>query len=204
MIVLYGSGPTRSTRAAWMLEELGLKYELLHDFDQRSPEFSELLRHNPNGKLPTLVDDGFAVWESMAVNLYLAQKYGGGLWPESFEDQTRASMWSFWAMTELEQPLYSMIALRRRDPGAAAELDAKVQRPLRVLEAELSSHTHLLGDAFTVADLNVACVVTFGRFGQLDFSPFPRVDAWHRRCIERPAAKRMAKLPMMPPPRPAQ
>src|SRR5215510_11551397 len=130
MIKLYGSRPTRSTRAAWMLEELGLEYELVDKFDPRSAEF---LAHNPNGKLPTLVDDGFAVWESMAVNLYLAQKYGGGLWPARFEDQTRASMWSFWAMTELEQPLYATIALRRRDPKAAAESEAKVQRPLRVL-----------------------------------------------------------------------
>ena len=180
-----------------MLEELGLKYELIHDMDPRSPEF---LSHNPNGKLPTLVDDGFAVWESMAVNLYLAQKYGGALWPASFEDQTRANMWSYWAMTELEQPLYATIGLRRRDPKAAAEAEAKVQRPLRVLEAELSKHDHLLGPDFTVADLNVACVVVFGRYGQCDFTPFPRVDAWHRRCAERPAAQRVAKLPMMPPP----
>lgn len=180
-----------------MLEELGLEYELIHDMDPRSADF---LAHNPNGKLPTLVDDGFAVWESMAVNLYLAQKYGGGLWPARFEDQTRASMWSFWAMTELEQPLYATIALRRRDPKAAAEAEAKVQRPLRVLEAELSKREHLLGPTFSVADLNVACVVAFGRYGQCDFTPFPSVDAWQRRCAERPAAQRVAKLPMMPPP----
>src|SRR5215510_12495254 len=122
MIKLYGSRPTRSTRAAWMLEELGLEYELLDKFDPRSAEF---LEHNPNGKLPTLVDDGFAVWESMAVNLYLAQKYGGPLWPQSLQDQTRANMWSYWAMTELEQPLWSMIGMRGRDPAGAKELDAK-------------------------------------------------------------------------------
>ncbi len=142
MIKLYGSRPTRSTRAAWMLEELGLQYELIPMFDPRSAEF---LAHNPNGKLPTLVDDGFAVWESMAVNFYLAQKYGGPLWPSTFEAQTRASMWSYWAMTELEQPLHAMIGTRRTDPAAAAELEAKVQRPLRVLEAELSKDDHLLG-----------------------------------------------------------
>jgi glutathione S-transferase len=197
MIKLYGSRPTRSTRAAWMLEELGLEYELIDRFDPRSAEF---LGHNPNGKLPTLVDDGFAVWESMAVNLYLAQKYGGPLWPAGLQDQTRANMWSYWAMTELEQPLHTMIGARRRDPQAAAELEAKVQRPLRVLEAELSRRDHLLGPDFTVADLNVASVVVFGRYGQLDFGPFPKIDAWQRRCADRPAAQRMAKLPMMPPP----
>jgi glutathione S-transferase len=199
MIKLYGSRPTRSTRAAWMLEELGLEYELIDRFDPRSAEF---LAHNPNGRLPTLVDDGFAVWESMAVNLYLAQKYGGPLWPASLEDQTRANMWSYWAMTELELSLHTMIAARHRDPQAAAELDAKVQRPMRVLEAELSKRDHLLGPDFTVADLNVASVVVFGRFGLFDFTPFPRIDAWQRRCMERPAAQRMAKLPMMPPPPP--
>lgn len=197
MIKLYGSRPTRSTRAAWMLEELGLEYELIDRFDPRSAEF---LGHNPNGKLPTLVDDGFAVWESMAVNLYLAQKYGGPLWPAGLEDQTRANMWSYWAMTELEQALHTMIGARRRDPQTASELEAKVQRPMRVLEAELSKRDHLLGADFTVADLNVSSVVVFGRYGQCDFTPFPKIDAWERRCAERPAAQRTAKLPMMPPP----
>jgi glutathione S-transferase len=139
MITLYGSRPTRSFRAAWMLEELGLEYELLDNFDPRSAEF---LGHNPNGKLPTLVDDG----------------------------RRRA---------------------RGRGPATLARL-----------EAELSKHDHLLGPDFTVADLNVASVVHFGRYGQCDFGPFPKVDAWHRRCTERPAFQRMSKLPMMPLPPP--
>jgi glutathione S-transferase len=182
-----------------MLEELGIDYEHIHDFDTLPPE---ALAANPNGKLPTLIDDGFGVWESMAINLYLARKYGaGGLWPESLEDQTRATMWSIWAMTELEQPLYAMIAARRASPSTAAELDAKVQRPMRVLDAELAKHAYLLRDNFTVADLNVASVVAFGRFGQFDFEPFANVDSWQKRCAERPASQRAAKLPMMPPPK---
>jgi glutathione S-transferase len=182
-----------------MLEELGVPYEHEHSFDTLP---SEALAANPNGKLPILIDDGFAVWESMAVNLYLAQKYGGGgLWPATLEDQTRANMWSIWAMTELEQPLYAMITARRANPAAAAELDAKVQRPMRVLDNEVAKHAHLLGEDFTVADLNVACVVAFGRYGRFDFGPFPHVDAWQKRCAERPASQRAAKLPMMPPPK---
>ncbi len=200
MIKLYGSRPTRATRAAWMLEELGVPYTHEHSFDTLPPEARAA---NPNGKLPILVDDGFPVWESVAINLYLARKYGAGtsLWPESLEDQTRALMWSVWAMTELDMPLWTMIGARRANPSAAAELDDKVQRPMRVLDNELAKHSYLLGEDFTVADLNVAAVVAFGRYGQFDFAPFPYVDAWQRKCAERPASQRVGKLPMMPPPK---
>jgi glutathione S-transferase len=200
MITLYGSRPTRATRAAWMLEELGVPYTHEHSFDTLP---LEALAANPNGKLPILIDDGFAVWESVAINLYLARKYGGagGLWPESLEDQTRALMWSVWAMTELDMPLWTMIGARRTNPSAAAEIDQKMQRPMRVLDNELAKHAYLLGDGFTVADLNVAAVVAFGRYGQFDFGPFPHVDAWQKKCAERPASQRMAQLPMMPPPK---
>jgi len=183
-----------------MLEELGVPYTHEHSFDTLP---AEALAANPNGKLPILVDDGFGVWESMAINLYLARKYGGGsgLWPASLEDQTRANMWSIWAMTELEQPLYTMIAARRVNPSAAAEIDEKMQRPMRVLDNELAKHAYLIGEDFTVADLNVASVVEWGRYGKFDFGPFAHVDAWQRKCSERPAAQRMAKLPMMPAPK---
>ena len=76
MIKLYGTVMSRAGRAAWALEELGLKYEhvpISFQGDTRKPEY---LKINPNGHIPAIDDDGLIVWESMAINLYLAEKYG--------------------------------------------------------------------------------------------------------------------------------
>jgi glutathione S-transferase len=81
MIKLYGTSKSRSARALWTLEELGLKYEHVpvETTKAKSPEH---LRLNPNGHVPVLEDDGKIFWESMAINLYLAAKYGKApLWP---------------------------------------------------------------------------------------------------------------------------
>ena len=113
MITLYGVPRSRAMRALWMLEELGVPYEnVTTSFigETRTPEFLKL---NPNGHIPVLRDGDLVVWESLAINLYLAMKYGkGGLWPASQADQGRAIQWSLWAMTTVESPL--MLVLMNR------------------------------------------------------------------------------------------
>ena len=88
MIKVYGVPRSRALRALWMCEELGLEYENVKtNFatgDTRKPEF---LRINPNGHIPALQDGSLTLWESMAINLYLARKYDKGLWPESVDDE---------------------------------------------------------------------------------------------------------------------
>lgn len=223
MIRLYGTAQTRTFRPLWMLEELGVAYELVKtDFangDTRSPDF---LRINPNGHVPALVDGELALFESLAINLYLAEKYGrGSLWPDFEADRARTLQWSFWAMTECEQPLFSVLfaaggeqferwrawtetdEFRKTHPGAApvtretAELaarqgEAALQPPLRVLDAHLEGRDYLLGASFGAADLNVASVWIAARLARLDVSAHPRVDAWLARCTSRPALVRAA------------
>src|SRR6266550_74239 len=94
------SRPLCSKAASWMTKELGLDYEHVKvDFasgETREPGFLAL---NPNGHVPVIDDDGFILWELMAINLYLAKKYGaGGLYPSRIEDEARAWQWSFWGM----------------------------------------------------------------------------------------------------------
>ena len=91
MIKLYGKPRTRAMRSLWVLEELGIPYE--NDTLEGQPEGSkspEYLKINPSGKVPTLDDDGFILSESFAINLYLAQKHDGGLWPKSDADRALA------------------------------------------------------------------------------------------------------------------
>ena len=197
MIKLYGVPRSRAFRALWMLEELGLPYENVKtNFatgDTRTPDF---LRLNPNGHIPVLQDGDLVVWESMAINLYLARKYDQGFWPKTVEDEGRTFQWSLWAMTELEEPVLTVLLHRvffpesQRDARKAADAAERFKQPLAVLDGALTGRNHLLGNAFTVGDLNVAAVLTWAPLAGLDLGSAPRAQAWLGRCTARPALAR--------------
>ena len=200
MIKLYGVPRSRTMRPLWMLEELGVPYENVKvSFvdETRKPDF---LRLNPNGHIPVLQDGDLVIWESMAINLYLARKHGKGLWPKTVEDEGRAFQWSLWAMTELEEPVITALLHRgflpenERDPKKAADAAERFQTPLRVLDGSLAGKQYLLGDAFTVADLNVASVLSWSFLGGLDVGRAPRAQAWLGRCTGRPAFERVQRM----------
>ena len=113
---IYGIARTRAYRALWVAMELGLDYEHLPieigDAGARSPEF---LAINPNGRLPVIVDDGFVLFESLAITLYLAKKHSlGKLYPATLEGEARAWQWSFWAIAEVDRGvnIWSLHAVR--------------------------------------------------------------------------------------------
>ncbi len=197
MIRLYGVPMSRAMRSIWMLEELGLPYENIPTHfangDCQKPEYLKL---NPNGHIPTLDDEGTVVWESMAINLHLAMQYGKGLWPAPTSDQAHALQWSFWVMTEVETPLLAAMMNRaflppdQRKPELADEGEKKLAKPLGVLDAHLANRKHLLGDAFTVADVNVASVLAWAPFAKVDLSPYTNLSRWLSECTARPAAKK--------------
>ena len=122
---IYGVARSRASRVLWMAKELGLDYEHVKvDFATGETRRPEHLALNPNGHIPVIDDDGFVLWESMAINLYLAKKYGaGGLYPARLEDEARAWQWSFWGMTEVERPVLTALFNRailpegQRDAG---------------------------------------------------------------------------------------
>jgi glutathione S-transferase len=198
MITLYGVPRSRAMRVLWMLEELALPYEHVRtDFatgDTRAPEF---LRLNPNGHIPVIRDGDLVLWESMAINLYLARKYDRGLWPATVEDEGRAFQWSVWAMTELEEPVLTALLHRlvfpeeQRDARKAADAAERFAKPLAVLDGQLAGRTHLVGDGFSVADLNVAGVLVWAPLAGLDLGSATHAQAWLASCTERPAFRRV-------------
>ena len=100
MITLYGSARTRAARCLWMLEEIGLPYEHRDLDDLEGQARSDAVTPvNPIGKVPALEDDGIKLFESMAINLYLAAKYGDALWPGEAGARGLATAWSIWGMT---------------------------------------------------------------------------------------------------------
>ncbi len=200
MIKIYGVSQSRAMRSLWAAEEVGAEYELVPTHfatDTKTPEF---LAINPNGRIPTLVDGDLVLWESMAINLYLARKFDGGLQPKSEADQARAVSWSFWGMTELEPGLMTTLLNRmmlpedQRDAAAADLAEQQLARPLAVLNGALEGQRHLLGQDFTIADLNVASVLSLAMLTGVDLAPYPDVERWFRECLARPAARKARSL----------
>ena len=195
MLTLYGAMASRAHRTVWMLKELGIAYHHVPtgflDGSTRRPEF---LAINPNGRVPVIDDDGFILFESLAINLYLAKKHGGPLAPASVREDALATQWSFWVTTEVEKPLLFASANRKlfapdsRDEEQAQMAIGKLDRPFKVLDAHLAQQPWLLGERFTVADLNVATVMDLAPQCGISLQAWPAVDAWHQRCLARPAA----------------
>src|SRR5438552_14050961 len=197
---IYGIARSRAFRVLWMAKELGVEYEHIPTAlaDTRSPEY---LAINPNGHIPTIDDDGFILWESMAINLYLAKKHArGDLYPIRFEDEARAWQWSLWGMTEVERPVLTAMFHRailpedQRDAALADESERQLGRPLMVLDSTVAAQPYLLGEHFTVADLNVASILSWARPARIDFSHVPKAADWLKRCAERPAARAVREL----------
>jgi glutathione S-transferase len=199
-LYIYGIARTRAFRALWMAEELGLNYEHLPieigDTGARSPEF---LGINPNGRLPFIVDSGFVLFESLAITLYLAKKHASGkLYPDTLKSEAKAWQWSFWAITEVDRGvnIWSLHAIRlpsaERDAAKRDEALKVLAAPFRVLDAAVARQQYLLGDDFTVADLNVAAVVS--RAIDMNLSAVPNLKSWLVRCLDRPAARKTLAL----------
>jgi len=200
MIKLYGTAQSRAGRSLWALEEAGVKYEqVLVAFasETRAPAY---LKINPNGHVPALDDNGTIIWESMAINLYVAEKYAKTLWPSTVETHAACYQWSFWAMTEVETPLVNTFMHRailpadQRDEKIALASVEALKAPFKVLDDHLQKSEYLLGKEFTIADLNVASVVSIAQLIQLDLSATPTALEWLQKCAGRPANQRVAGM----------
>jgi glutathione S-transferase len=197
---IYGVARTRAFRALWVATELGLDFEHVPiEIGAAGASSPEFLAINPNGRLPFIVDNGFTLFESLAITLYLAKKHSPGkLYPGTLEDEARAWQWSFWAISEVDRGvnIWSLRAVRlppqERNAALREEALKIVAAPFRVLDAALANERYLVGDDFTVADLNVASVIS--RAVDMDLSAVPNLKNWLMRCLERPAAQRALAL----------
>ena len=190
-LIIHGSPRSRTMRVLWMAAEVGVDFE--HDpvdFDDPRLKSDAFLRLNPAGAIPTIEDDSFALSESLAINLYLAKRYGlGSLYPTSLEGEADAWRWSLWAQGQLEPWLMRDALLADLRAAMAERVSPIIAAALAVLERALAGRTWLVGDGFTVADLNVAAVLSPSRAEHLDLMPYPNVAAWLARCYARPAAR---------------
>jgi glutathione S-transferase len=185
----------------WVLEEIGLPYEYVQlDRSKGEHKAAAFLAINPNGKVPALVDDGVTYFESLAITMYLGDKYGieKKLWPAAGSGQDRADAlsWAAWSMTELHvfalryiyHGLDSPISYKpdQRSKAAADFNHASTMRNLAMLDARLATREHLLG-AFSLLDVLAGSTVRFGKGMGIATDSYPHVNAWLARIAGRPA-----------------
>lgn len=195
---IYGVARTRAFRALWIAKELDLDYEHVPiEIGPAGARKAEYLAINPNGRLPAIDDGGFVLWESLAITLYLAKKHGR-LYPATLEGEAKAWQWSLWSVQEVDRGvnIWSLHAVRlppaERDAVKRNEALKVLVAPFKVLDAAVAKQKYLLGNDFTVADLNVAAVIS--RAVDMDLSAIPNLKAWLTRCLDRPAARKALAL----------
>src|SRR6266851_1787437 len=150
---IYGIARTRAFRALWMANELGLDYEHLPiEIGSAGARSREFLDINPNGRLPFIVDNGFVLFESLAITLYLAKKHSNGtLYPGTLEGEAKTWQWSMWALNEVDRGvnIWSLHAVRLppadRDPQRLAEALKVIAGPFKVLDGALAGRPYLIG-----------------------------------------------------------
>lgn len=196
-LTLYGIATSRAGRCLWALEEIGVPYRHVpihfNDGSTKTPEYRAL---NPNERIPTLVDGDLVLFESLAINHYLAERYDGGLRPVGQEAAARALMWSFWGNNEIENLLRPLLRNRLfvpevdRDVALGDLAASQLEKPLRILDGALAGRAYLLGDAISVADLNVSHGMFWLGLAGVALGEYPRLAAWLERLAERPALQR--------------
>ena len=195
MLTLYGDAMSRAFRVVWMLKELGLEFEHVQtSFLDGSTHKPEFLAINPNGRVPVLKDGSFCIWESLCINIHLAKKYPSLLTPATLEEDTQVTMWTLWVVTEVEKTLLLAAANLWLFPEPTRSVEEaqmaliKLKRPFNVLESHLQGRAYLIGGRFTVADLNVASVMTLIPLAGIDITEYPAMSRWLFSCLERTAA----------------
>jgi len=195
MMKLYGMGPTRSLRARWALQELDAQFEFvpvdLQAGEHRHPDF---LRLNPAGKLPVLVDGDQVITESAAIVMYLAEKYADkGLMPASLQDRAQAYRWSFFAVTELEQPLWRIARHSfvypeaKRLPADIPLAREEFLEMAAVLDRHMEGREFIVGERISIADCVTAYVLDWGNENGL-VAGFANLAAYLERMYARPKA----------------
>lgn len=210
MLTIHGVTRSRASRLVWLCHEIGIEFRQVPviqayrlpwpdapdaPLNTHSPAFLAL---SPAGAIPVLEDGDLILTESLACTLYLARKYRSPLGPTDLGEDAQMMQWSFYAATSIEPDALTLLFFHKpgqeqsgEDQALVANAAERLIRPMKVLEGHLSEHEWLVGDRFTVADLNMAEVLRYAQvYGPL-FEGFPATKSWLERCQSRPSFRKM-------------
>jgi glutathione S-transferase len=191
----FGKNSGNAARSALALFETGVQFAA-HPLDLRKPRSPEYLRLNPVGKVPTLIDGETTLWESNAINWYLAEKYQPALLPTTPEGRAAVLRWAFFQTSHVSpaatavhrsiNPAHVRYLGQHTDAREAENGRKELARFLPVLESALAKADWLVGD-YSLADIAFAPHLGFLVQHGFDFPGTPRVRAWLERIRARPA-----------------
>lgn len=202
MIELYTSATPNGKKISIALEEMGLPYEVIAiDLglnEQKAPEYVAI---NPNGRIPTIVDrdnDNFAVFESGAILLYLAEKTGL-CWSQDKKQQSIIIQWLMFQMSGIGPMMGQANVFYRyfpeKIPAAINRYQTEVRRLLEVLEGRLRQVAYLGGDEYSIADIATYPWVFGYRWSGVSIDGLNHLQQWLENIGERPAVQRGMDIP---------
>ncbi len=198
MIKLYGYPNSRSTRIVWLLEEIGVDYELIKiDLMTGGGQTDEYLKIHADGKVPAIDDEGFVLTESAAIMNYLADQHPASAMAPMLGSQQRAKYdeWCFFVLTELEQPLWTVgkhtfvFPEDKRVPDMLAVARWEFLKACKVLEKRLRGREYALGEGFSVIDILIAQTLRWASAFNVPTGS-ELLDAYKERICARPSFER--------------
>ena len=201
MIELFTAATPNGWKASITLEELGLPYTVRRiDFDKREQKEPWYLKINPNGRIPTIVDHGngdFAVFESGALMIYLAEK-AGSLLPQDIKGRSVVIQWLMFQMGGIGPMMGQANVFYRyapeRIPYAIERYQREVRRLFEVLENRLADHEFLAGD-YSIADIATWSWVRGYKWSGVSIDELPSLTRWLHAIAARPAVQRGVDIP---------
>lgn len=181
-------------KVIWLCDEIGLKFDR-EDYGMQFGKNKDApyLAMNPNGTVPTIVDDGFVLWESNAILRYLGAKYGAGkAWPDDAHGRALADQWMDWQQTVLG-PAYGPIFFNlvrakpeQRDMKAVAAAVEKTVAALAMLDGRLAKSDFVAGKTFSAGDIPVGIIAyRWYNFEGVDRPDMKNLKKWYERLGER-------------------
>ena len=203
---LYGFPPSPNTwKVRAVAAHLGIPLEL-EFVDLTKPRTADYLALNPTGRAPTLVDSDFVLWESNAIMQYLASRAANSLWPNDARTRADIMRWQSWQIAHWSkegcEPLLfqrlvkKILGLGPPDEAVVAKGIEAFNREARVLDAHLSKHPYLVGNALTLADFSVAAPLVYAKEGDLPVAPYSHVRDWSARVLALLAWRDTAPAPV--------
>ncbi len=187
----------------WAIGELALPHRR-HDVGGSfaGPDDPAYLAINPHGRIPTIVDGDCALWESNAIILYLAARYGeGGLWHPDPATRSVADRWMEWLKTTVYPSYIELFwAIVRTEPAhrnrtAILALADSLAGALRTLDAHLADHPYVAGDHLTMGDIPFGPAIYRYLHLEIERPDLPNLAAWYRRLSDRPAYREHVMVP---------
>ena len=184
-------------KVMWCIDELGVAHEHIHIPFGRAKEEPAYLAINPNGRVPTIEEDGFILWESNSCVRYIAARFGAGsLWPTDPRVRADAERWMDWQLATLSEPsdtIFIGLVVKKqeqRDMAAIAAATKRLNELWAIVDKVLATRKFVAGDDLTIGDIPMGIAAHRWFTIPVERDRHPNVEGWYSRLIDRPAFKK--------------